>query len=141
LTAITAFAEVSTLTVVLQQFNAISVSGLNMNLIFVPLFSFLIFPMVMIYNLMAFTVFPVFADDIYHLVITKLSELILFLSKLLRHRFSVQSPNAVWFIMPVVLSYMIMREICLGNIKRICMYAGLFIFSIVMMDRVSWYDD
>src|SRR5690625_7809565 len=35
---------------------------------------------------------------------------------------------------------MIIREICLGNIKRICMYAGLFIFSIVMLDRVSWYD-
>lgn len=140
LTAITAIAEVSTLTVVLQQFNEISVSGLIMNFIFVPLFSFLIFPMVIIYNLMAFTVFPVFADEIYHFVFTKLSELILFLSKLLRHRFSVQSPNTVWFIMLVVLSYMIMREICLGNIKRICMYAGLFIFSIVMLDRVSWYD-
>src|SRR5699024_12049856 len=66
LMAITAIAEVSTLTVVLQQFNEISVSGLVMNFIFVPLFSVFIFPLVIVYNFMAFTVFPGFYVDIYH---------------------------------------------------------------------------
>jgi len=140
LMAITAIAEVSTLTVVLQQFNEISVSGLVMNFIFVPLFSFLIFPMVIIYNFMAFTVFPGFADEIYHFVFTGLRELILFLSSSFRHRFSVHSPNDFWLIVLIVLSYMIMREICLGSFKRICMYAGLFMFSIIMLGKASWYD-
>ncbi|WP_245537522.1 DNA internalization-related competence protein ComEC/Rec2 [Salinicoccus carnicancri] len=140
LMAVTAIAEVSTLTVVLQQFNEVSVSGLVMNFIFVPLFSFLIFPMVIIYNFMAFTVFPAFADEIYHFVFTGLKEFILFLSNLFKHRFSVQSPNAVGLIMLIFLSYMIMREICLGNFKRICVYTALFIFIIIILDRVSWYD-
>lgn len=140
LTGITVIAEVSTLTVVLQQFNEISMSGVIMNFIFVPLFSFIIFPMVIIYNFMTFTVFPGFIDGMYHLVFTSLKDLILLLSNLFRHRFSISSPNAVWLIMLITLSYLIMKEICLGNFKKIAVYASLFIFSIVLLNKLSWFD-
>ncbi|WP_238983799.1 DNA internalization-related competence protein ComEC/Rec2 [Salinicoccus halodurans] len=140
LMGITAIAEVSTLAVVLQQFNVVSLSGLIMNFFFVPLFSFIIFPMVIIYNFMSFTIFPVFADEIYHSVFTMLKDMIFFIADLFRHRFSVKSPNAVWLIILITLSYMIMKEICLLNLKRIGVYSVLFIFSIIFINRLSWYD-
>ncbi len=140
LVGITAIAEISTLTVVLQQFNEISISGLIMNFFFVPLFSFLIFPIVIAYNFMAFTIFPAAADTTFHFVFTLLKDLILFLADLFRHRFSVRSPNAFWLIFLITLSYLLMKEVCLGNLRKIGMYSALFIFCIVLSDRLSWYD-
>lgn len=140
LTGITAIAEISTLTVVLQQFNEISISGLFMNFFFVPLFSFIIFPMVIIYNFMTFTYFPAFADELYHFTFTGLKDLIFFLADLFRHRISVKSPNAIWLIVLITLSYLIIKEICLRNLKRIGVYSAFFIFIIILLNRLSWYD-
>ncbi|WP_411844250.1 DNA internalization-related competence protein ComEC/Rec2 [Salinicoccus sp. HZC-1] len=140
LMGITAIAEVSTLTIVLQQFNEISISGIIMNFFFVPLFSFIIFPMVIIYNFMVFTVFPVFADEIYHFVFTLLKDLIFILADGIKHRFSVKSPNALWLILLIILSYMIIKEICLGNFKRTTFYSAAFILCMLLLNKLSWFD-
>jgi Competence protein. len=51
---ITVISELSTLVIVLINFNEISISGLILNIFFVPLFSFIIFPSVIIYNILLF---------------------------------------------------------------------------------------
>lgn len=140
LLGVTAIAEVSTLLIVLTQFNEISISGIFMNMIFVPLFSFIIFPMVILYNVMVFTVFPEFADHAYEFIFTVFKSLIYFLADLFRHRFSVQNINALWLIFLVILSYMIMKEMCLRHLKKILAYSLIFIFSIILIDKLSWYD-
>src|SRR5699024_3964035 len=47
---ITLISEVSTLLIILIQFNEVSISGIVMNLIFVPLFSIVIFPMFILFQ-------------------------------------------------------------------------------------------
>ncbi|WP_020008490.1 DNA internalization-related competence protein ComEC/Rec2 [Salinicoccus albus] len=137
---ITAIAEVSTLMIVLIQFNEISISGIFMNMIFVPLFSFIIFPMVILYNIMIFAGFPALFDQLYDLVFTGFKALIHFLSGLGRHRFSVQNINTLWMIFLIILSYMMMKEICMKNAGKVLLYSLIFALSLTIINRLSWYD-
>ena len=137
---ITAIAEVSTLLIVLIQFNEISISGIFMNMIFVPLFSFIIFPMVILYNIMIFAGFPALFDQLYELIFTGFKTLIHFLSGLGRHRFSVQNINALWMIFLISLSYMMMKEICMKNAGKVLLYSLIFALSLMIINRLSWYD-
>ena len=41
---VTVISELSTLAIILIHFNEVSISGLILNIVFVPLFSFIIFP-------------------------------------------------------------------------------------------------
>src|SRR5699024_2966756 len=91
LVMITIISELSTLVIVLLHFNEISLSGLILNIIFVPLFSFIIFPSVIIFNLLLLSDFlPVF-DGLYNLIYSVLKDSIYYIADAFKHRIPVKN--------------------------------------------------
>src|SRR5699024_10677427 len=76
---ITVISELSTLVIVLINFNEISISGLILNIFFVPLFSFIIFPSVIVYNILLFFHVPPAIDMLYHFLFTLIIDSIYYL--------------------------------------------------------------
>ncbi|MCG1008901.1 DNA internalization-related competence protein ComEC/Rec2 [Salinicoccus sp. ID82-1] len=137
---ITLIAEFSTLVILLHQFNELSISGIMMNLIFVPLFTFLIFPMVILFNVMAFTHLPVFMDVFYSFTFGMLRQLITVIAEGMRHRISVANLNFFWLILLVTLTYWMIRTLCLKQFRRLVVLTICFGLSIYMIDRLSYQD-
>ncbi|WP_322789450.1 DNA internalization-related competence protein ComEC/Rec2 [Salinicoccus hispanicus] len=137
---ITLIAEFSTLVILLHQFNELSISGIIMNLLFVPLFTFLIFPMVILFNVLAFTHLPAFMDLFYMFTFGMLRQLITALAEGMNHRISVANLNSFWLMVLVVLTYWMIRTLCLKQFKRLLLLAACFGVSILLIGRVSYED-
>ncbi len=124
---ITLISEVSTLLVILIQFNEISISGVVMNLFFVPLFSMVIFPMVILFQAVMILPKIELIDNFYHIVFTFLQEMIYCLANLIKHRFSVKNlPEAVYMLI-AALTFLIVRSVCKLN------YTKVVVYSLVLM--------
>src|SRR5699024_2173545 len=115
---------------ILIQFNEISISGIIMNLFFVPLFSIVIFPMVILFQAVMILPKIDLVDGFYHFIFTFLKEVIFYLANLIKHRFSVKNlPEAVYMLI-AVMTYLIARGICKLD------YLKVVIFSLILMITV-----
>lgn len=125
---ITLISEVSTLLVILIQFNEISISGIVMNLFFVPLFSIIIFPMVILFQAVMFMPKLDLIDNFYHIIFSSLQEMIFYLSHFIKHRYAVKNLPETIYILIAVMTFLIARNICrLDYIKVIVISLGLMI--------------
>ncbi|MFC3388615.1 DNA internalization-related competence protein ComEC/Rec2 [Salinicoccus sesuvii] len=140
LLGITLIAEISTLVVLLHQFNELSISGIVMNLIFVPLFTFLIFPMVILFNVLTFTHLPAIVDVFYAQVFSMLRHFIVVMANGMNHRIAVGNLNSFWFIVLLVLTYWMIRSLCLKQLRRFVILTGCFGISILLIDAYSYND-
>ncbi|WP_166626624.1 DNA internalization-related competence protein ComEC/Rec2 [Jeotgalicoccus sp. S0W5] len=105
LVIITVICELSTIVIVLLHFNEISLSGLILNIIFVPFFSFIIFPSVLIFNFLSFIHLPVFMDEIYNFTFSCIKRLIDFLSHSFKHRMPIKNLHPLSTLVLFILSY------------------------------------
>ena len=104
---ITVICELSTIVIVLIHFNEISLSGLVLNIVFVPLFSFIIFPSVLLFNFLSFIHLPVFIDQSYHFVFSQIKILIDYLSSNFKHRIPIKNLHPLSVISLLVLTYLL----------------------------------
>ncbi|WP_271396483.1 DNA internalization-related competence protein ComEC/Rec2 [Salinicoccus roseus] len=140
LLGITLIAEISTLVILLHQFNELSISGIAMNMIFVPIFTSVIFPMVILFNIMVFTHLPEVVDAGYAFVFGTLKDVITLIADGMDHRTSVGSLGPFWLILLSTLSYWMIRTLCLRQVRRFLMLSACFILSIFLIDRIP-HDD
>ncbi|MET3110104.1 DNA internalization-related competence protein ComEC/Rec2 [Salinicoccus halitifaciens] len=135
---ITLIAEVSTLLVILLQFNEISISGIVMNMMFVPLFSMVVFPMVILFQFLLLLPYVPAVDYLYNMVFSVLQEVIYFLANIIRHRFSIKNLIDPVYIAIAGLSYMMAVNICRLKFLKACLQGGIFmtvIFAANALDR------
>lgn len=135
---ITLIAEVSTLLVILIQFNELSISGIFMNMVFVPLFSMLVFPMVIMFQFFLMLPYMPAVDHLYNMVFSTLQEVIYFLANIIRHRFSIKNLIDPVHVAIAVLSYMMAVNICRLKFLKACLLGGVFmtvIFAANALDR------
>ena len=137
LVMITIISELSTLVIVLLHFNEISLSGLILNIIFVPLFSFIIFPSVIIFNLLLLSDFlPVF-DGLYNLIYSVLKDSIYYIAGAFKHRIPVKNLSAVSIIILLVMTFRLTVNVLLLNVKQIFISIAVFILVIIISQQ-SW---
>lgn len=137
---ITLISEVSTLLVILIQFNEISISGIIMNLFFVPLFSIIIFPMVILFQAVMIMPKINMIDNFYHIIFTSLQEMISYLSHFIKHRYAVKNLPEPVYILIALMTFLIARNICrLDYIKVIVFSLGLMVT--VYVSNVTDRDD
>lgn len=127
LVIITVICELSTIVIVLLHFNEISLSGLILNIIFVPMFSFIIFPSVLIFNFLSFIHLPVFMDEIYNFTFSCIKRLIDFLSHSFKHRVPIKNLHPLSTIILFFLSYVLI----IFTLKKA--YFKIFTATVMMM--------
>lgn len=137
---ITLISEVATFLITLIQFNELSISGIIMNLIFVPLFSLVIFPMVIIFQLLLLLPYIPAVDHLYHFIFSWSQEVIHFLADLIKHRYSVKNLNALIYIVVAVLSYLMAVNICRLNFFKMCLQGVVFL-TLVFTANIADRDD
>lgn len=127
LVLITVISELSTLVIVLIHFNEISISGLILNIIFVPVFSFIIFPSVIVFNLLIFLHFPPMIDELYHLLYSLMKSCIYFISDAFKHRIPVKNLSETATIILLFLTYRLAVNVLQFNAKKIMLCIMIFI--------------
>ncbi|WP_178138213.1 DNA internalization-related competence protein ComEC/Rec2 [Lacicoccus alkaliphilus] len=137
---ITLISEVATFLIILIQFNEISISGIIMNLIFVPFFSLVIFPMVIIFQLLLLLPYIPAVDHLYHFVFSWSKEVIYFLADMIKHRYSIKNLNAPIYIVVAVLSYMMAADICRLNFFKVFLKGAVFI-TLIFTANITDRDD
>ena len=137
LVMITVISELSTLVIVLIHFNEISISGLILNIIFVPLFSFIIFPSVIIFNvLLVLNITEVF-DGLYNFLYSVLTECIYYIASAFKHRIPVRNLTAAGIIILLVMSYRLTVNVLLLNVKQLLISIVVFI-TVIIISQQSW---
>lgn len=134
---ITIIAELSTIIIVIIQFNEISVSGIVMNSIFVPLFSFVIFPSVIIYNIAALLNIQFLLNDVLHIVFHWIKVLILFLGDSFKHRFPIRNMNEIVIILLIVMTYLMTRMLLLNQYKRMMVLIIPFVMIMYLNNKLQ----
>lgn len=119
LVLITVISELSTLVVVVIHFNEISISGLILNIIYVPVFSFIIFPSVIIFNLLILFDLPLVINELYNLLYSLMKSSIYFISDSFKHRISIKNLSATATIILLFLTYRLTVNIILFNGKKV----------------------
>src|SRR5699024_11019384 len=104
---------------IIINFNEISISGLILNLFFVPLFSFIIFPSVIIYNILLFFHVPPAIDMLYHFLYTLMKDSIYYLAGAFKHRFPVKNLPDVSIIIMLFLTYRLSVHVLAFKLKKI----------------------
>lgn len=127
LVLITVISELSTLVIVLIHFNEISISGLILNIVFVPVFSFIIFPSVIIFNLLIFLQFPPVLNELYHYIYSLLKSSIYFISDAFKHRLPVKNLSSIAIIILLFLTYRLTVNVLQFNAKKILLCITIFI--------------
>lgn len=127
LVLITVISELSTLVIVLIHFNEISISGLILNIIFVPVFSFIIFPSVIIFNLLLFFHFPPVIDELYNFIYSLMKSCIYFISDAFKHRIPVKNLSGPAIIILLFLTYRLTVNVLHFNRKKIMLCTMIFI--------------
>ena len=140
LLSITVISEVSTLLLILLHFNEISISGIVMNLFFVPLFSVVIFPGVILFNvLMVIGLSPLF-DKLFNLLFSYLKDLIMFLSTVIEHRIAIVSLHEISIIILIIVTFTLIMSVCRFNLKHLLMSTALFVATIVVNQNFTFND-
>ncbi|MBP1939245.1 DNA internalization-related competence protein ComEC/Rec2 [Phocicoccus pinnipedialis] len=137
---ITLIAEFSTLLIILVFFNEISLSGLLMNLIFDPLFTLIIFPATLIFNVALFTIFPVTLDSILNIIFSYNHKFILFLSTVIEHRVVIKNFNAYITILIILLTYFIIKTVARKKFKQLVVHIVLLLTVIITFANYSKND-
>lgn len=137
---ITLIAEISTIVIIIIQFNEVSISGILMNLIFVPLFSIIIFPSVILYNIITLFGMNFMAEDIYHYIFTWLQSLIMYLGGLFKHRYPIRNMHEGLIILLTVMSYFAARFIVLQHYKKLMIIVCSFFVILYMNNKISQDD-
>lgn len=129
---ITVISELSTLVIVLIHFNEISISGLILNIFFVPVFSFIIFPSVIIFNLLVFLHFPPIADAVYNFIYSTMKWCIYFIADTFKHRIPIKNLPGINIIILLYLTYLLVVNVLIFSGKRILIFIGIFIFILII---------
>lgn len=132
LVLITVISELSTLVIVLIHFNEISISGLLLNIVFVPVFSFIIFPSVIIFNLLIFLHFPPSINELYHLLFSLMKSCIYLISDAFKHRISVKNLSGTTIIILLFLTYRLTVNVLQFKAKKIIVCIMIFITVLVV---------
>lgn len=132
---ITVISELSTLVIVLINFNEISISGLILNIFFVPLFSFIIFPSVIIYNILLFFHVPPAIDTLYHFLYTLMKDSIYYLAGAFKHRFPVKNLPDVSIIIMLFLTYRLSVHVLTFKLKKIISCILVFLFVLFLSQQ------
>lgn len=132
LVLITVISELSTLVIVLIHFNEISISGLISNIVFVPVFSFIIFPSVIIFNLLIFLHFPPTINELYHLLFSLMKSCIYLISDAFKHRISVKNLSGTTIIILLFLTYRLTVNVLQFKAKKIIVCIMIFITVLVV---------
>lgn len=127
LVMITVISELSTLVIVLIHFNEISISGLILNIIFVPVFSFIIFPSVIIFNLLIFLNLPPVMDELYNFIYSLMKISIYFISDAFKHRIPIKNLSAGAIIILLLLTYFLTVNAIQFNGRKIILCIMIFI--------------
>ena len=127
---ITLISEVSTLLIILVQFNEVSISGIIMNMFFVPLFSIVIFPMVILFQAMMILPNIGFIDYFYHFTFTFLQEMIAYLANLIKHRYAVKNLPEFIYMCIAAFTFLIARSICKLDYMRLSVYGLLLVVTV-----------
>lgn len=137
---ITVISEISTLVIIIIHFNEISISGLVMNIFFVPLFSFVVFPSVIIFNILIFLNFPPIIDYLYHMFFSSMESSIYFLADAFKHRLPIKNMNAVTIVILSSLTYILIVNILKLNFKKILLSITIFII-VLFINQQNFTDD
>ena len=137
---ITIICELSTIVIVLLQFNEISLSGLILNIFFVPLFSFLVFPSVIIFNVLSFVYFPEFLNELYHNFYTYLKYLIDQIAQAFKHRIPIKNLHDVSTILLIAISYKLILH-CLSKEVFKVGIATVLIIIILYFNALNYKDN
>lgn len=137
LVSITVISEVSTLLLILMHFNEISISGIVMNLFFVPLFSLVVFPSVILFNVLMFIGLSPLFDTLFHLLFSQLKMLILFLSNAVEHRIAVVNLHDVSIIILIMTSFLIIMFVCRMHLKKFLISIAVFILTLAINQNMS----
>src|SRR5699024_7719005 len=106
-------------------FNEISISGIVMNILFSPVFSCIIFPAVLIYNVSLFTYFPKFLDEGLNIIFVLNHKIILFLGQIIEHRFTIQNISAYFIVIFMFFCTILLSTLKLSNyIKHVMVDVG-----------------
>lgn len=137
LLSITVISEVSTLLLILLHFNEISISGILMNLFFVPLFSLIVFPSVILFNVLVFIGLSPLFDMLFHIFFSQLKTLILFLSNVVEHRIAIVNVHDVSIIILMITTMTIIMSVCRFNKKQLLLSVTVFVSTIVVNQNLS----
>ena len=124
---ITLIAEFSTTLVILLFFNEISLSGLFMNLIFDPIFTIVIFPATLTFNIALFTYFTEFLDSLLNIIFSYNQKLILYLSTVIEHRVIIKNINAYLSSLVIMLTFLIVQTAAKKNYKLLMIHISLLL--------------
>lgn len=124
---ITLIAEFSTTLVILLFFNELSLSGLLMNLIFDPIFTIVIFPATLIFNIALFTYFPEFLDSLLNIIFYYNHKLILYLSTVIEHRVIIKNINAYLSSIVIVVTFLIIQAAAKKNYRLLLIHISLLL--------------
>ncbi len=140
LLSITVISEVSTLLLILLHFNEISISGIVMNLFFVPLFSLVVFPSVILFNLLMFIGLSPLFDAMFHLLFSYLKMLIMFLSNVVEHRIAIVNLHDFAIIILIAVTFTMTMLICRFDLRRLLISVAVFVITIVVSQNVTFND-
>lgn len=124
---ITLIAEFSTTLVILLFFNELSLSGLLMNLIFDPIFTIVIFPATLIFNIALFSYFPEILDSLLNIIFSYNHKLILYLSTVIEHRVIIKNINAYLSSLVIVLTFLIVQTTAKKNYRLLLIHISLLL--------------
>lgn len=129
---VTVICEICTIVLIIFHFNEISISGIVMNILFSPVFSCIIFPAVLIYNVSLFTYFPKFLDEGLNIIFVLNHKIILFLGQIIEHRLTIQNISAYFIVIFIILSYILIRAILIKRISHIILVTFMFVGTIFL---------
>lgn len=137
---VTVICEVCTIVLILFHFNEVSFSGILMNLIFGPIFSFVIFPSVFIFNVSLFTYFSEWFDHLLHLVFSTNTSLILYLGNVIEHRLPIKNISSIFIVILTIISYFHIRTVLTKSLKEIIRMTLIFIVFL-LLSSFNFKDD
>lgn len=130
LVLITLIAEFSTTLVILSHFNELSLSGLLMNIIFDPIFSFIIFPATIVFNIALFTYFPETLDSLLHMIFMFNTKFIMYLSSIVEHRVAIGNLNIFLVCIVLLLTFFILKFTVEQKYKHLIISISVLLSSI-----------
>lgn len=137
---ITLISEVSTLLIILIQFNEMSISGIIMNIVFVPLFSIVIFPMVILFQAVLILPKIDLIDYFYHYIFTFLQETIYYLANLIKHRYAVKNLPDLIYIIIAAMTFLIAASVCRLDYIKMIAYSLIFIITVYSTNIIDRED-
>lgn len=135
--AITVISEISTLLLLLVHFNEISISGIVMNLIFVPFFSVIIFPSVILFNFLSVLNLTFIFDVLFHYLFSTLKTVILYLSTVIQHRMNIVDLTDMSIVILLITTITAIMAICKNQIKHIVISIVVFLSAVLINQYVA----